>query len=122
MALLKLCRCGKPINASLPMCETCAGKSNERHKLYDSHARDKHSTTFYRSKEWKAVSKVARQRDNNLCVQCLANNTIRKANVVDHIVPIKVDWSLRLSLANLQCLCHAHHNNKTASDKKIYGG
>lgn len=122
MALLKLCRCGKPIDITLTACELCSTKSNERHKLYDTHVRDKTSTSFYHSKEWKSLAQLARQRDNNLCIMCYANKIIRKADVVDHIVPVKVDWSLRLSLDNLQCLCHAHHNSKTAEDRKMYKG
>ncbi|MFS1513957.1 HNH endonuclease [Chengkuizengella sp. SCS-71B] len=36
--------------------------------------------------------------------------------MVDHITPIKEDWSLRLDLCNLQSLCHCCHNKKTAEE------
>ncbi|MFI8712022.1 HNH endonuclease [Brevibacillus brevis] len=47
---------------------------------------------------------------------------ITQADVVDHIKPIGSYWDLRLRLDNLRSLCHAHHNKKTADDKRKYGG
>ncbi|PFK07818.1 HNH endonuclease, partial [Bacillus cereus] len=38
--------------------------------------------------------------------------------VVDHIIPIRVDWSKRLEPMNLQTLCHACHNKNTKEDEK----
>lgn len=46
---------------------------------------------------------------------------IVNADVVDHIVPIEHDWSLRLDVKNLQPICHACHARKTADDEKQYG-
>ncbi|MDO6448097.1 HNH endonuclease [Oceanobacillus profundus] len=43
------------------------------------------------------------------------------AEEVDHIIPVKVDWSLRLDINNCQPLCHDCHNKKTAEDKRKYG-
>jgi 5-methylcytosine-specific restriction enzyme A len=93
----------------------------ERQRYYDEHIRDQKAREFYKSKEWQRVRQAALMRDNYLCQDCLKEKRITPADVVDHIVPIKVDWSLRLSLSNLRSLCHAHHNKKTAEDKKKYG-
>ncbi|MGG3452046.1 HNH endonuclease signature motif containing protein [Domibacillus aminovorans] len=41
-------------------------------------------------------------------------------DVVDHIIPIKIDWSLRLSLDNLQSLCQSCHNIKGTKDRQVY--
>jgi 5-methylcytosine-specific restriction protein A len=43
------------------------------------------------------------------------------ADVVDHIIPIEVDWSKRLDKSNLQPLCHSCHAKKTADDVREYG-
>ncbi|MGG3843266.1 HNH endonuclease [Anoxybacillus kestanbolensis] len=93
----------------------------ERHRYYDEYIRDQKAREFYHSKEWQRVRRVALIRDKHLCQYCLSKKRITPADVVDHIVPIRVDWSLRLSLDNLQSLCNACHNKKTAEDKKKYG-
>ena len=42
-----------------------------------------------------------------------AMDIIKIGDVVDHIIPIRMDWSKRLEPTNLQTLCHACHNKKT---------
>jgi 5-methylcytosine-specific restriction enzyme A len=93
----------------------------ERHRYYDKHIRDKKAREFYHSKEWERVRQAALMRDNYLCQDCLEEKRITPADVVDHIKPVRQFWNLRLSLSNLRSLCHAHHNKKTAEDKKKYG-
>jgi 5-methylcytosine-specific restriction enzyme A len=95
---------------------------SERDKYYDRYKRNKKSKEFYNSTEWMKVRHAALVRDKYLCVHCLKSNRITKADVVDHIIPITVDWSKRLSLDNLQSLCHTCHNRKTAEDKRKYEG
>ncbi|MEC2595813.1 HNH endonuclease, partial [Bacillus cereus] len=58
------------------------------------------------------------RRDHGLCVQCRSKDIIKIGDVVDHIIPIRVDWSKRLEPSNLQTLCHACHNKKTKEDEK----
>lgn len=89
-------------------------------RLYDLYKRDKKIREFYNSKEWKRLREQTLIRDKGLCQHCLKKNRITYADVVDHIVPIKVDWSLRLSLNNTQSLCNACHNRKTMEDKRKY--
>lgn len=72
---------------------------------------------FYDSKEWKRARRLAIIRDKGLCVKCLADGKYTPFDVVDHIVELKDDYSLRVELSNLQCLCHAHHNRKTQEEK-----
>ncbi|MRB19217.1 HNH endonuclease, partial [Bacillus thuringiensis] len=52
---------------------------------------------------------------------CKNNRKLKVADMVDHIIPLKVDPSLKLKLENLQSLCNPCHNRKTAEDKKRYG-
>ncbi|MFS1519692.1 HNH endonuclease [Bacillus sp. SCS-151] len=120
MAMLKLCRCGNPIDISLSRCTSCEGKQEERHKLYDKYRRDKEADAFYKSKGWERVRLQARSRDKNLCQHCLKAKRIKVADMVDHIIPIKINWKLKLVLSNLQCLCNSCHNKKTHDDRKKY--
>lgn len=89
-------------------------------KLYDLYKRDKKIREFYNSKAWLRLREQALMRDHYLCQHCLKQNRIAHAEIVDHIVPIKVDWSLRLSLSNTQSLCKACHNRKSMEDKGKY--
>ncbi len=54
-------------------------------------------------------------RDKPLCTACQALGRLFAAKVVDHIVPIK-DGGARFDRANLQPLCVACHNRKTARE------
>ncbi|WP_054948968.1 HNH endonuclease [Numidum massiliense] len=102
-------------------CEQHAHKSAERDRYYDRHHRDKQARTFYRSPEWKLVRQRALNRDSGLCQHCLRRKRITMADMVDHIVPIRKAWHLRLDTRNLQSLCNSCHNKKTAEDKRRYG-
>jgi 5-methylcytosine-specific restriction protein A len=97
-------------------------RSRRNDKEYDKHKRNQQARAFYHSREWERLRQAALARDHYLCQHCLQHNRITRATIVDHIVPISVDWSKRLSLDNLQSLCHACHNRKTAEDKRKYEG
>lgn len=120
MALLKLCSCGKPIDIKLTKCDSCNKSNSERHKLYDKHRRDKETASFYSSSAWQKVREQALIRDKGLCLRCVKKKKITHADMVDHIIPIKVMWEYRLDLENLQSLCNHCHSIKTIEDKKIY--
>lgn len=133
MTMLKLCRCNKPIPITDKHCVTCASqvksytkaRNKQRYKEYDA-KRDKKYVQFYNSKEWKderiGARSLALARDNGLCVMCLSNKLARVAEVVDHIIPVKISWELRLNVNNLQSLCNKCHARKTRDDKKKYAG
>ena len=69
-----------------------------------------------------AWSKVRRYHISGepLCVKCKEMGEIRAADVVDHIIPIRVDPDRLLDADNLQSLCHYHHQVKSAQDYKMY--
>jgi 5-methylcytosine-specific restriction enzyme A len=96
-------------------------RSRKNDKEYDKHKRNQQAKVFYHSREWERLRQAALARDHYLCQHCLRDNRITRAVIVDHIVPISVDWSKRLSLDNTQSLCHPCHNRKTAEDKRRYG-
>lgn len=127
MALKKICNkpgCTKLIDYSDKYCEkhVFVDKVNEadRQKNYDKYRRDQKSKAFYDSPEWRKTRQIVLVRDNYLCQDCLDKNKITPYDVVDHIIPIKVNWSLRLELSNLRLLCHSCHAIKTAEDKRKY--
>lgn len=75
---------------------------------------------FYKTGAWRNTRKVALMRDEWLCQHCLQSDVYKPAEMVDHIVPTLVDWEKRLELDNLQSLCNACHNRKTAEDISKY--
>lgn len=93
-------------------------KEKETVRYYDKYIRNKSSRSFYNSKQWREMRELIYRRDYGLCVQCRSNGIIKIGDVVDHIIPIRVDWSKRLKPSNLQTLCHACHNKKTKEDEK----
>lgn len=97
------------------------GRNKERHKHYNKYKRDEQSQKFYNSREWKRTRLTRLQKDKYLCIRCKEDNKITHADMVDHIIPISVDWSKRLDVDNLQSLCNKCHAIKTADDKRRYG-
>lgn len=100
-------------------CDEHKQLQTERHKQYNKQ-RDPVLVKFYNSKEWKMLSHFTLASNHFLCVGCSTDDNPRLADVADHIVPVTVDWSLRLDSNNTQPLCHGCHNKKTAEDKRKY--
>lgn len=125
MAIKRLCRmCSNTVSLDEKYCEIHKGKAvikkREQVKQYDLYVRDKDAAAFYSSKEWKRVRAMAAKRDNYLCLHCLRQHRLKRYNVVDHIKPVKQFPELKLSLSNLQSLCHACHRVKTEADIRLY--
>lgn len=91
-------------------CESHKKSQQEITRNYNQYKRDDKLNGFYRSAQWQRVRELALVRDNYLCQRCLKDKKIQKAQVVHHIVEVKVDWSKRLDLSNLESLCHTCHN------------
>ncbi|WP_250455985.1 HNH endonuclease, partial [Clostridium tertium] len=116
--LKKICRCGKVIPYSMKVCDECKSKvelerkQNIKYYKQTTYERDSKYNKFYKSKEWNTVRQLAIVRDHALCKDCLDNNVITPYNTVHHIVPIKEDWSRRLDINNLICLCESCHQKR----------
>lgn len=93
-------------------------KEKERQQHYDKYKRNQKSKRFYGSGLWRRTREHRMLLDKGLCQHCLKENKITYATLVDHIIPILIDWSLRLSIKNLQSLCDSCHAIKTIEDKK----
>ena len=85
-------------------------RRKETQKEYNTHRRQNQG--FYNSKQWRSVRSLYISK-NPLCEWCKKQGITAPADVVDHIVEIK-DGGDTLSESNLQSLCHAHHNKKSA--------
>lgn len=113
--LKKICRCGKVIPYSIKICDQCKTKAdlerkqNIKHYKKTTFERDNKYDKFYKSREWGVARQVAIVRDKALCQDCLNNNKIVPFYTVHHIIPIKVNWSKRLDVDNLICLCESCH-------------
>lgn len=66
--------------------------------------------SFYNSVEWKRLRAIKFSNANGLCEKCLKNGIVKVGVEVHHIVPIDVNWNLRLSYDNLILLCRDCHN------------
>jgi 5-methylcytosine-specific restriction protein A len=70
---------------------------------------------------WRKLRK-AHLAKQPLCLRCEAEGTLKVAEEVDHIVPVKAAPHRRLDPTNLQSLCKSHHSQKTAreNDRRPY--
>lgn len=72
---------------------------------------------FYRSCAWRAAKyRWLKTRPKPLRCQCCGASSLQVRLAVDHIVPIKKDWSGRLDPTNFQILCASDCNLAKASD------
>lgn len=107
-------KCKAVIERQHKYCELCTPKVKAEHnREYDKSYRNQEAKTFYNSKEWQRVRYSILSKNPF----CAVEGCNRPADVVDHIVEIR-DGGGRLDLANLQPLCHYHHNIKTAEEKR----
>lgn len=118
MKMMKRCNhptCRNLIDSTHTYCEAHTNHDyNEynRARLRD----DKEYVTFYSSSAWRKLRRQAMLRDNFLCVRCLADDIYTEATIGDHIIPTKIDWSMRLELDNIQSLCFNCHEVKTREE------
>ncbi len=77
---------------------------------------------FYSTNAWSKMSKQYKI-NNPLCVMCEKRGIVRAVKYVDHIIPILINFDLRLDVENLQSLCSRCHAKKTqAVDVQLLRG
>ena len=84
--------------------------AQESHMEYKRNRTDKTEQAFYKSAPWLKVRALALSRDHGLCQHCLRDGKVTLADMIHHIVELKTDWMLRLTLNNLISLCNGCHN------------
>ena len=94
----------------------------EKHRKAVNNTYNRYSRTdgikkFYNSSAWRLLSKSQLQRQP-LCEECLRSGRIKPAQIADHIISVKQDYSKRYDINNLQSLCKACHNKKTFTFKE----
>ena len=92
-------------------------QQSRQSKQYAAREENKESTAFYNSRSWRNLS-INHRKKQPLCMHCLEHNITKPADVVDHIDEIRDAWSKRFDTNNLESLCHACHNSKTARVRK----
>lgn len=71
---------------------------------------------FYGTTAWRKFRAIYISK-HPLCEHCLKDGKLTAATLVDHVIEI-MDGGARLSESNVQSLCDACHNRKTALKKK----
>lgn len=79
-------------------------------------SRDPELKRFYGGSMWRWVSSHV-LAEEPICRTCKT----APATCVDHIVPVRERFDLRLDRSNLQPLCVSCHRKKTIEDKKSKG-
>lgn len=86
---------------------------------------DEYYDEFYHSAEWQEVRQAVLERDHYLCQVCKQRGIVKQATTVHHLIPLRVDYSKRLDVENLETICQSCHNkehnerNKKLSQKKL---
>ena len=115
--------CTEPMCAALvhdgkSKCEQHRKQQQSRQsKQYASRTENKQYADFYNSNAWRKLS-INHRKKQPLCMHCLKHNITKPADVVDHIIEIRDDYTKRFDVSNLESLCHACHNSKTARVRK----
>lgn len=91
-------------------------KQSEKQRYSYRMEREGKYQRFYKTTAWRKLSHNYLLA-NPLCEWCLKNGIMRKADIVDHIEPIRDNWDRRLDKDNLRSLCNSchwkrHHNKK----------
>ena len=113
-------RCPELVPGGQTYCEEHRQQeSSRRNERYDRYERDDKLSKFYGSGRWQKV-REKQIKQQPLCEMCMEKGKTKQADVVDHIVPVRVDWNKRFVMSNLQSLCYKCHAKKTQEDKRKY--
>jgi len=119
MKPVKLCHhpgCHQLVNYT----DTYCVKHERKEKVSDSYQyrkrKDGKYHTFYKTPRWEKLSQLQRIKQP-VCEMCLEQGIIKQADVADHIIPIRDDWSKRYDTDNLQSLCIYHNNVKGREER-----
>jgi len=91
----------------------CAAHTQHRSTAYRGSAERAHLEAFYKTRRWRATS-IAYRKRHPVCAHCCEKGRAVPCDVVDHIVEIRDNPALGYVQSNMQALCHACHNAKTA--------
>jgi 5-methylcytosine-specific restriction protein A len=72
------------------------------------------------TRQW-AKARLQFLKEHPLCAECLRNERVTEATVVDHITPHRGDMNLFWNRNNWQPLCASCHGRKTAKEDGGFG-
>lgn len=107
--------CSRPV---IPGGCRCAEHTENAARRRDSARQERAS--LYKTKRWESIRRGVLERQG-LCVICLREGRYTPATVVDHIAPHRGDQRLFYDMNNLQGLCKACHDRKTAAEDGGFG-
>lgn len=124
MAVHPCLMCKRLIPVGITYCDSCRPEAEARaaaaverkRKHYNrtyNKRRDPKYLTFYRSKEWRLLSRTYLQAAGYACEAGLAGCS-KVAVEVHHTKPIQTEegWALRLEWDNLEAVCTNCHNGR----------
>ena len=94
-------------------------KQKQREKAKRDVAKNPEVKKFYDSKVWRSL-RMEQLVEEPLCRECRKKGRLKAAEMVDHIVPVRVDWERRLDKTNLQSLCNRCHAVKRGRESRLY--
>lgn len=110
----------------------CNNLINIKNKYCDEHKEfnydkqryknDKEVRRTYNNSQWKSVRKATLMRDDYMCMYCMANGNMVKADVVDHYIPIRDAYDDRYDMSNLISSCTMHNTLKYYDEVKLRTG
>lgn len=108
--LMKLC--------NYPGCNNLIPKGDKYcHKHYIKPTRKTYDNDkFYKTTAWRKLQRYHMAKQP-YCVVCMKQGIVRRGEIVDHIKEIS-DGGEKLADSNLQTLCRACHNRKTALERR----
>lgn len=110
--------CKTIIDYDVKYCEkhqTQRNKQEYRQRRYNNG--DSKYRAFYRTRAWRKLSRQTLE-NNPVCVVCYERGIIRPAQIADHRIELKDDWSRRLDPSNIVSMCRSCHNRKTREERE----
>lgn len=119
-------RCNAPLCRTLidytqQYCSEHTKKAVRKQETYSERKeKDAEALKFYKSARWQRTSRNYRYK-HPVCELCQKLGIVTPADVVDHVKERKDltidEQHLLYDENNLMSLCHAHHNQKSASER-----
>jgi len=111
--------CNKLVDYTTKYCEKHEAMKKPQQTDSFEYKRKKYGKyhAFYKTRHWRRLSELQRIKQP-LCEMCLEQGIIKKADVADHIIEIRDDWSKRYDDSNIMSLCHSCHWIKSKEERE----
>jgi len=110
--------CHNLADAGNPYCIEHQADKAQHYATYNASRPERHEV--YRSQRWRRLAAMQLRREP-LCRMCSARGVIKTAEVADHVCELE-DGGAPYDPSNLQSLCRACHNAKSAAERARRAG